>query len=290
MLKKVLIGCGAVTLLLLVGMAVAAWWLLRAVSAEPEFYAEAAVEEPAAEDAAAFESAAARIVAITDASNSEEPREGEPIQPEITGETFEPDPPPGADDGGRQTIVIYDRDVNAYLALNATAVNRQLSAGFTDPRVSFADGRVKIGVRVRNQRFRGVLAGEVEPVVLSPEEAELRLVGFRIGRIPFPIDEMTGTADESGLPAGIGLDVSTPPPRFTFDWDAIEGATTRVVGVDVGDGSLTLTLEPLPQTPAGGDEPEEGDLTDEVGGDENTTSEVDANDGPTRDAEPDAAR
>ena len=254
MLKKILIGLAVASMLAVVAAMVGGYLLLKAATAEPEFYAEA-VESPASEEEAAqFEATAARLARLIDAESGDGPEstgEGGPTA-EVEDGAVESEPADAAADdaagevpNGPQTLVVEQAALNAWLALNAESVSRSLGPGLTDPRVVFDSGRAKIGVRINGDGFRGVLTGEVRPVVVSPDELELRFVGFRVGTIEFPVNQLRGQSDNGDLPDGVTIDVSEPPPRLRVRWDELDGAAARVLAAEVGQGALTLTLEPI---------------------------------------------
>ena len=248
MLKRILIAGLVIGLGLLVAAGVSMFLLYRSATATPPFYEEA-VSEPASEEAAGdFEASVESLLPMVSAAPEDEPAEDAPLEPEFSGEDFETADAADADVPPTTTVTIRDRDLNSWLAVHARDVARQLGPELADPRFRFADGKITGGVRLNLPPYRGVLAGEIRPVMVDRDRFELHLIGLRVGTLDFPVSQLREDPAEAtdDLGPGVLLKTDRPPPRLVLTWEQMADFPSRVVDFSIGEGELTVTLEPLP--------------------------------------------
>ena len=248
MLKRILIAGLVIGLGLLVAAGVSMFLLYRSATATPPFYAEA-VSEPVSEEAAGdFEASVESLLPMVTAAPDEGPAEDVPLEPEFGDADFEADDFE-EDAAPTTTVTIRDRDLNSWLAVHAREVARQLGPELADPRFRFSDGKITGGVRLNLPPYRGVLAGEIRPVMVDRDRFELHLIGLRVGTLDFPISQLQEDPAQAtdDLGPGVQLKTDRPPPRLVLTWGQMPEFPSRVVDFSVGEGELTVTLEPLPK-------------------------------------------
>ena len=197
--------------------AVSAWWALFST---PDFYEVAIAKEPTPEvrkkEAERLVQTAVRLV--------EEVKFSDQWSEEFT-----------------------EQEINSWLAQELeTRFAKHVPRGVSKPRVKLTDGLVRVGFRLKQKDFNGVVSLHLKPWIPQPNQLAIRVISIRAGLLPVPLDKVL-----------IGIRKRLPNRKLPIQWKQADGDDVVIVyldsaiskrkeipvleAVEVGDGIFRLS-------------------------------------------------
>lgn len=144
--------------------------------------------------------------------------------------------------GDWQTLFTADQ-VNGWLAVDVPKNHPHLLPdGLSEPRVALDRGRIRIACRRGSGRLANVVALDLEPYLLGPNELAIRIRGARAGWLPLPLEpilkQITAAMIEAQWPLRWDQAGGNPVAVITLDARRNDDKLLSVEALEVHNGEL----------------------------------------------------